>query len=187
MRGEASVAKRLYVWLVVAAVAAVAVLVVVMRSSLKQYVPQDNSLSPETLTVAIDQQTFTMKDGVAELPAAPGSPAHNTLRIVGAPVSGDVNADGKDDTALILRNDPGGSGSFYYAVVAINDGTRYHASNALALGDRIAPQSIDFADGRFVYRFLERKPGEPMAARPSVPTTLVVTVDPDSDRISAVS
>ena len=179
--------QRLYVWLVVAALAAVALLVFVMRSSLNPEAPQADRSAMENLTVTIDQQRFVMKDGVAELDAAPGSAAKNTLRVVGAPDSGDVTGDGKPDSALLLCRESAGSGSFYYAVLAVNDGGRYHASNVLALGDRIVPKGIDFADGRFVYTFLERKPGEPMAAAPTVQTKIVVEFDPATDLISAVS
>lgn len=180
-------AKRLYVWLVVAAAAAVAVLIFVMRSSLHHQVPQANPSSAADLTVTIDQQTFDVRDGIAEVDAAPGSSAKNTLRVVGEPVAGDVNGDGKPDTAMLLQNAPGGSGTFYYAVLAVNEGGGYHASNVLPLGDRIKPERLDFTDGRFVYRFLERRPGEPMAAEPTVGKTVVVQFDPASDRISAVS
>jgi len=181
------VAKRLYIWLLVAALAAVAVLIFVMRSSLNHKGPQANPASAENLTVTIDQEKFVMKDGVAERNAAPGSAAKNTLRVVGQPVTGDVNGDDKPDTALLLRNEPGGSGTFYYAVLAVNDGGSYRASNVLALGDRIVPKSIDFSDGRFVYRFLERKPGEPMAAEPTVEQKVYVQFDPATQRISALS
>ncbi|MFN8071098.1 MAG: hypothetical protein U0R66_04725 [Mycobacterium sp.] len=180
-------AKRLYLWLLVAAVAAVAVLIAVMRSSLKDQEPQAVPSAAQNLTVTIDQQTFNLRDGVAQLPAARGSAAKNTLRVVGALVPGDINGDGKPDTALLLANDPGGSGTFYYGVVAVNDGDGYRASNALPLGDRIKPQGIHFTDGRFVYSFLERKPGEPMATEPTVARTVVVRFDPETNEISAVS
>ena len=51
----------------------------------------------------------------------------------------------------------------------------------------VSGQGIDFANGRFVYRFLDRRPGEPMAADPTVQNTIVVEFDPATDRISAVS
>jgi hypothetical protein len=184
---QRAVAKRLYVWLVVAALAAVAVLIFVMRSSLHHQVSQANPSSAEDLTITIDQQTFDLRNGIADVDAAPGSAAKNTLRVVGKPVAGDVNRDGKPDNALLLQNAPGGSGTFYYAVLAVNDGGGYHASNVLPLGDRIKPERVDFTDGRFVYRFLERGPGEPMAADPTVEKKVVVQFDPASDRISAVS
>lgn len=185
--GERSVTRRLFLWLVLAAVAAVAVLIFVMRSSLNHSEQQADPGAAKNLTVNIDNQTFTMKDGVAELPAAPGSAITNTLRVVGQLGTGDVNADGKADTALLLQNDPGGSGIFYYAVLAINNGGVYRATNVLPLGDRIKPEAIDFADGKFVYRFLDHTPDEAMAAEPTLERKVVVQFDPASGRISAVS
>ena len=85
----------------------------------------------------------------------------------------------------VLADDPGGSGTFYYAVLAIDDGGAWRATNALPLGDRIQPEKIQFTDGRFVYHFLERKPDEPMAAAPTVENSVPVRLDPATGRISA--
>lgn len=175
-------AQRLYLWLVVAALAAVAVLIVVMRSTLNH---NGSPGAAENLTVTIDQQPFDLRDGVAEADPAPGSATKNTLRIVGGPVAGDVTGDGRPDAALLLRNDPGGSGTFYYAVLAINDGGGYQATNALLLGDRIAPKSLDFSEGRFVYHFLDRNADQAMSAEPTVEREVVIDVDPTTERISA--
>jgi hypothetical protein len=141
----------------------------------------------KNITVTIDKQDFALKDGVAELPAAPGSATTNTLRVVGDPVSGDANGDGRPDAALLLANDPGGSGTFYYAVLAVDDDGSFHATNAVALGDRIKPESVTFSDGSFLYSILERKPGESMDADPRLPRTVSVRLDPASGRIDAVS
>lgn len=173
MTGQRSVARRLFLWLVVAGLAGVVILVLVMRSAIRHEAPHDDS-SPLDVTVTIGQQTFAMKDGVA-----------GTLRTVGAPVTGDV--DGKPAAALLLRDEPGGSGTFYYAVLAVEDGGGYRASSAVALGDRIKPQGIDYDGGRFAYRFLERRDGEPMAAQPTVERTVVVRFDPVTGRIAPVS
>jgi hypothetical protein len=139
------------------------------------------------LTITIENQNFTMTDGVGALNAAPGSAIKNTVRILGDPVEGDIDGDGNVDAALMIQNDPGGSGVFYYAVVAINDGGSYRASNALPLGDRIEPQSIQFRDQRFVYNYAVRKPGEAMDVRPSVERNELVRLDPATGLISAVS
>ena len=180
-----TVTKRLFLWLVVAAAAGLALLLFAMRPAMNRQAAQVDSATVKNLTVGIDTQTFTLKDGVAEVPAAPGSAAKNTLRVVGDPVSGDVNGDGRPDAALLLANDPGGSGTFFFAVLAVNDGSSFHASNALPLGDRIKPQDVSFGDGTFVYRFLERKPGEPMSDDPRVPRTVTVRLDPASGQITA--
>jgi hypothetical protein len=182
-----TVTKRLFLWLVITAGATLALLLFVMRPAMSHQAAQVDSAAVRNLTVTIDKQNFTLKDGVAEQPAAPGSAATNTLRVVGDPVSGDVSGDGRPDAALLLANDPGGSGTFYFAVVAVNDGSSFHATNALPLGDRIKPRDVSFDNGVFSYRFLERQPGESMAADPRLPKTVTVRLDPVSGRIDAVS
>ena len=137
------------------------------------------------LTVTIDEQKFTLSNGVAEIAAAPGSAGNYTIRLVGEPVMGDADGDGDRDVALLVQNDPGGSGTFYYAVVAIDNDGVYRASNALLLGDRIEPQTVEFIDGRFDYTYAERRAGEPMVAHPSVEKTVAITVDKSTGVISA--
>ena len=135
------------------------------------------------LAVTIGDQSFTLVNGVAEKEIAPGS--KETVRVVGEPVTGDVSGDGKPDTALLLADDPGGSGTFYYAVLAIDEGGSWRATNALPLGDRIKPEKIEYGDGQFVYHFLERKPDEPMGAAPTAENSVPVRLDPATGRISA--
>ena len=139
----------------------------------------------QKLAVTLGDQNFTLIDGVAEKPAPSGSGAGETVQAVGDPlIGGDITGDGKPEAALLLTDDPGGSGTFYYAVLALSGTDSWHATNALPLGDRIEAQGIDFADGHFVYRFLERRPGEPMSAPPSVPRSVVIGFDRSSGRIS---
>ena len=169
--------------LLLAAVAALVALILVMRSAVQQ--TADNA--PEAvknITVTLNDVPVTLDDGVAVRPAAPGSAATDTVRIIGEPVMGDATADGAPDAALLIEDDPGGSGTFYYAVLAVNDNGVYKSTNALALGDRIDPQGIEFTDGRFVYRFLDRKPGEAFATAPSVERRVEITVDSESKKIS---
>ena len=160
-------------------------------------VVSDRKSSPEIsdLTITIDTQEFAMSDGVAVIPPSQSSETANTLRLIGAPVMGDSDVgdsdvgdsdgDGNPDAALLVQHDPGGSGTFYYAVVAINDGGSYRASNALLLGDRIEPRAVEFADGRFVYTYAERKPGDSMSERGTVEKSVTVTVDNSAGAISS--
>ena len=150
-------------------------------------VVSDRKSSPEIsdLTITIGTQEFAMSDGVAVIPPSQGSETANTLRLIGAPVMGDSDGDGNPDAALLVQHDPGGSGTFYYAVVAINDGGSYRASNALLLGDRIEPRAVEFADGRFVYTYAERKPGDAMSERGTVEKSVTVTVDNSTGAISS--
>ena len=150
-------------------------------------VVSDRKSSPEIsdLTITIGTQEFAMSDGVAVIPPSQGSETANTLRLIGAPVMGDSDGDGNPDAALLVQHDPGGSGTFYYAVVAINDGGSYRASNALLLGDRIEPRAVEFADGRFVYTYAERKPGDSMSERGTIEKSVTVTVDNSAGAISS--
>lgn len=171
---------------VVAAIAALGLLFAAIRSAQdSQKDAQPDASALQNLTITIDGESFTLSNGVAENESTPGSAAKNTVRLVGEPVAADLTGDGKPDAALLLRNDPGGSGTFYYAVLAINDAGSYRATNALPLGDRIMPRSVDFSDGRFVYRFLEREPGQAMADAPTLERAVPVVFDPVSGSIAA--
>lgn len=131
----------------------------------------DLSTGVKNLVVTIGDRTFRMSNGFAAHQAVPGSATQDTVQVIGEPVLGDVNRDGRRDAALLIANEPGGSGTFYYAVLAVNDAGSFRATNALLLGDRIAPVTVDFLDGRLVYNYSERRPGEPMTQAPSVVTS----------------
>lgn len=61
---------------------------------------------------------------------------------------GDINGDGQLDGAAILIENSGGSGSFYYLAVVLNqEGKPDHAASLL-LGDRLQVQSLSVADGK---------------------------------------
>src|SRR6185295_1067652 len=71
---------------------------------------------PSNTGYTVDGQTVMLVEGKSETPAAPGSATKITTTIFGEPVRGDVNGDGVNDAALILVQNSGGSGTFYYAV-----------------------------------------------------------------------
>ncbi len=81
---------------------------------------------------------------------------------------GDFNGDGKEDVAFLFTKDGGGSGTFYYVTVRLAEGERFKEINAVLLGDRIAPQTTEFRDGKIVVNYTDRKPDEPMTTKPSV-------------------
>lgn len=103
--------------------------------------------------------------------------------IFGEPVLGDLDADGDEDQALYVVEQPGGSGSFYYAVLAINNNQEYKLTEKMFLGDRIAPQNIQIIDGRAVYNFAERKATDPMTTPPSMAKSVWVHYDKNTNEI----
>ena len=122
-----------------------------------------------------------MANGVSEIPVAPGSASTVTTRYFGNEARGYLNGDGLEDVAFLITQDGGGSGLFYYVVVALKTQDGYKTTNAFLIGDRIAPQSTDINTSakELDVNFAERKAGEPMTTQPSVGATLVLKVTPE--------
>lgn len=117
----------------------------------------------------IDGQQITLVNGISETEAAPGSASKIVTTYFGNEITGDLTGDRLPDTAFLVTQSTGGTGLFYYAVVAIKSESGYKSTNAFFIGDRIAPQNLYIPGGTMELHvnFAERKPGEPMTARPS--------------------
>ena len=147
---------------------------------MSQLSPEQSVFDGKNATFTIDGKSVTLVNGISEVPAAPGSAAKITTRYFGNETTGDLSGDGLPDMAFLVTQDTGGSGLFYYAVVAIKTTDGYKTTNAFLVGDRIAPQStyIPANSQELQINYAERKPGEPMTARPSVGVTLLLKVTP---------
>lgn len=124
--------------------------------------------SHKDATYQIDGKSIVLLNGLSEAGAAPGSASRVITRYFGNDAIGDLNGDGKEDIAFLLTQDTGGSGTFYYVAVALRTVTGYQGTNAVLLGDRIAPQSTNIEHGMVVVNYAERKPGESFTIKPSV-------------------
>jgi len=131
-------------------------------------------------TFTIDGASTTLKDGISEVPAAPGSASKITTRYFGNEGKGDFNGDGKEDIVFLVTQDSGGSGLFYYAIAALGTSSGYKMTNAFFIGDRIAPQSTEVQDnGHEIHiNYAERNPGEPMTTQPSRGAVKLLKVTP---------
>lgn len=101
----------------------------------------------------------------------------NTLSFFGEPVYGDVNNDGSDDAVVMFTLSNSGSGIFYYVAVVINNTDINTGTNAIFIGDRIAPQNIEIRDDRIIVNYVDRKLDEPMTAQPSVGVSTYLYLD----------
>jgi len=131
----------------------------------------------------IDGKRIKFVDGVSEIEAAPGSTSKIITRYFGNEVIKDLNDDGRDDIVFLLTQEGGGSGTFFYVVAALNTENGYVGSEALLLGDRIAPQTTELSQNPnhknvIVVNYADRKPGEPMTASPSVGKSIWLKLDP---------
>jgi hypothetical protein len=119
-------------------------------------------------TYQIDGKSIALVNGLSEAEAAPGSASRIITRYFGNDAIGDLNGDGKEDVAFLLTQDTGGSGTFYYVVVALRTATGYQGTNAVLLGDRIAPQKTTIENGMVVVNYADRKQDESFAIKPAV-------------------
>ena len=146
--------------------AAVIVLVIVAACVWIFFGEQRKAVAP-TMAVFDPARASYIIDGAA---VAIGS-AEGTTTIFGEPALGDLNGDGKPDAAVMIVQDPGGSGTFYYIAAAIDTPGGAVGTNAILLGDRIAPQTIAIQNGRIIVNYADRGPDQPMATPPSLGVT----------------
>lgn len=139
----------------------------------------------KNITYVIDGVQIKLTNGAAEEPAAPGSAAMVVTRYFGNELKADLNGDGREDVAFVLTQNTGGSGTFYYAVAALNTPNGYIGSDGYLLGDRISPQSTNISPDPshkyvVVFNYADRAPGQSMADQPSVGKSTYLKLNPDT-------
>lgn len=145
----------------------------------------------------INGQKVKLENGVSEVEAAPGSASKIITRYFGNEVKHDLNDDGREDVAFLLTQETGGSGTFFYVVAALNTPLGYIGSDAVLLGDRIAPQTTHMDEERtvngtmrqnvIVVNYAVRLPGEPFTARPSLGKSIWLKLDPGTMKLGEVA
>jgi hypothetical protein len=123
---------------------------------------------PKNTSYQLGGVPVNLTDGYADLKLQGPSGFKKTLRLFGEPVIGDVDNDGDNDAAVLLAADTEDIDIMYYAALVINRDGAASTTELMYLGDRIAPQSISFQDGRFVYNIAIRKNGEALTVPPSI-------------------
>lgn len=126
------------------------------------------SASFENIAYTIDGTPITLAGGVSTGATAAGSATEITTKYFGDSSTGDLNGDGIPDTAFILTQNAGGSGTFYYAVAALGGSGAPTGTNAVFLGDRILPQSTSIANGVLTVNYKDRAANDPMSSAPTV-------------------
>jgi hypothetical protein len=137
---------------------------------------------PTNTTYTISGKEYALVNGKVEK-EIPNSSSKEVVQLFGKPVFGDLDKDGDEDFAMWLVQQTGGSGTFFYVVEAINNDGVYKGTNAMFVGDRIAPQNINIIDGRAVANFADRKPEESFAVSPSIGKSIWVHLDVQKNEI----
>jgi hypothetical protein len=141
-----------------------------------------NPQLPETpgyknTTYIIEGSQVTLVNGVSTTPIE-NSSASVVTTFFGNELFNDLNDDGRDDVVFLLTQQTGGSGTFYYVVAALNTESGYVGSQALFLGDRIAPQTTESGPGKqIIVNYAERGLNEPMTNQPSMAKSITLILD----------
>ncbi|MFZ9213373.1 MAG: hypothetical protein ACO22I_05505 [Candidatus Nanopelagicales bacterium] len=125
----------------------------------------------------IDGILYTLVNGELEQPIEE-STAVNKFKLLDFKASGDLNKDGTDDVAVIITNDTGESGTFYYLSI-FTSGTPV-VENTYNFGDRVVVKDLKFADGKFQVTYLDRSPEEDIASEPSIEITTIAEMDEEN-------
>jgi len=139
----------------------------------------------------IDGARVKLEDGIAETEAAPGSSARVVTRYFGNELTTDLDGDGREDVVFLLTQEPGGSGTFYYVVAALNTERGYVGSEGLLLGDRIAPQTTELSKNPshksvVVVNYADRGREDPFTTPPYVGKSIWLKLDPQSRQFGEV-
>lgn len=137
------------------------------------------------IAYVINGKNVELKNGFAETEAVPGSASKIVTRYFGNELKTDLNNDGREDVVFLLTQEMGGSGTFFYAVAALNTENGYKGSDGYLLGDRIAPQSTNLSQNPehknvVVVNYADRALGEPMIAQPSVGKSAYLKLNPET-------
>ncbi|MCK5665394.1 MAG: hypothetical protein KAI17_18025 [Thiotrichaceae bacterium] len=124
----------------------------------------DSSINPYNNTYSIEKEKVVLHNGQARV-TIPGSAAVILTRVIHKPVYADLDDDKTKEAVTILMQQTGGTGTFYYLVVA-DDGDKIIES--YFLGDRIKIVSVKVVDNIIIVEYFERERGQPMASKPTV-------------------
>ena len=125
---------------------------------------------PRNGTYTFSGEAVTLHDGSNV--AADGT----VTRYFGNEARADINQDGREDVVFLLTQDGGGSGTFYYVAAALGGARGVVGTNAVFIGDRIAPQSTEARGGEIVVNYADRYPWERFTDAPTVGKSKVLSV-----------
>jgi hypothetical protein len=135
----------------------------------------DTDLNLGNQTYAIDEASITLKDGVATQKVASSS-ATMTTKLLDGTAYADVDGDGKKDAVVLLRNEAGGTGIFYYAALVSSNNGSPKVSKAVFLGDRIRIHEITVHNGLVMIDIRERGVDSSLVGVPDVPKALLYEI-----------
>ena len=140
----------------------------------------DSCINPYNHTYSIEKEKVVLHNGQARV-TIPGSAAVILTQVTHKPVYVDLDGDNIKEAVTILMQQTGGTGTFYYLVVA-DDGDKIIES--YFLGDRIKIVSVKVVNNIIIVEYFEREMGQPMASKPTVKVSKKFKLDEQKKVIS---
>ena len=137
-----------------------------------------NPADPANAGYYVDGILYTLVNGALEQ-QIDDSETVNKFKLLEFKASGDINADGTDDTAVVLINDAGGSGTFYYIGI-LTSGPTPIVENTSFLGDRIEVKGIEFVGNKFEVTYLDRDVETSFDNPPTIEITGIAEFDAEN-------
>ena len=114
----------------------------------------------KNVTIKIVTSNITFKNGVSEI-TDEGADTNTVIRFFGEPVF-----NGQNEAYFYVTQNSEGSGTFFYAAGAHKVNGKWLGTNAIFLGDRIAPQNINIINNVANFNFADRIKGQPFSSPP---------------------
>jgi heat shock protein HslJ len=123
---------------------------------------------PAYASYRLGADSVALVDGIADVPAAPASSSRIRTQILGEPAVADLDGDGNDDAVVVLTQQTGGTGTFFYLAAAVATPQGLAGTQGVLLGDRIALDSVSVLDGRITVRYRTRAANQSFAEAPAI-------------------
>ena len=144
-------------------VAAIAAGVVALRSAGPAPALSWSALRNATYPTSLSLGTVTLRDGLFEAQAAPGSASRISVRLVDLAAFGDLDADERPDAAVIVVTSPGGTGTFIDLAAVRNEAGVARPLARVQLGDRILVREVRIEGREIFVRLRTRAATDPLA------------------------
>ncbi len=134
-----------------------------------------------------DEGLFTdYKTGRYLISGTPMQLGMNGVRYFGNEVLADIDNDGDQDVAFLITQERGEDGVRFFLAGALKEEGGYRGSQAMMIGDNIAPQTTEWRDGLVLINFAERRANEPLTTPPHMGRSIYAKYSPTANDFGEV-
>jgi len=127
-------------------------------------------------TYLIDDRSIELSAGFNQAGAAGNTTTTTKTKLLDGSAFTDIDGDGSKDAVVIIRDETGGSGVFYYSAVVLSNNGSSKVTNSVFLGDRIRVKSISVLSGVIYIDIMDRNATDSFATPATVEKTITLTI-----------